>query len=55
MGPRAFERSSRRFKDPSPGDTTWVFDASSLACLGTKKTALLEVGLTDRLGRPPVR
>ncbi|MEU9466365.1 hypothetical protein AB0D78_06845 [Streptomyces avermitilis] len=43
------------FKAPSSGDITWVFDPSSLTCLGSKKTALLAVGATDQLSRVPFR
>ncbi|MET8468708.1 CU044_5270 family protein [Streptomyces sp. NPDC004856] len=32
---------------------TWVFDRSSLAYLGTTRTALLEVGVADQKGRAP--
>ncbi|MEU6340081.1 CU044_5270 family protein [Streptomyces sp. NPDC046977] len=35
-------------------DTTWVFDPSSLAFLGTTRTAVIEVGIADRAGQPPV-
>lgn len=30
-----------------------VFDRSTLAHLGTRTTALLDIGVTDRLGRAP--
>ncbi|MFF3561916.1 CU044_5270 family protein [Streptomyces sp. NPDC002574] len=35
--------------------TTWVFDPSTLAFLGTTRTAVIEVGIADRAGQPPVR
>ncbi|MFD0312688.1 CU044_5270 family protein [Streptomyces flavalbus] len=38
----------------SPDGYAWVFDSSSLVYLGTTKTALLEVGVTDKKGEAPV-
>lgn len=43
------------FRDSSTGDHTWVFDPSSLTYLGTTRTALLEIGASDRRGEAPVR
>ncbi|MFE6777544.1 CU044_5270 family protein [Streptomyces sp. NPDC057702] len=40
-----------RFPDTEP--TTWVFDTQSLAYLGTKNTALLDVTVVDRRAQVP--
>jgi hypothetical protein len=37
----------------SPEGYAWVFDSSSLVYLGTTRTALLQVGVTDRKGEEP--